>query len=107
MIKETYLAILKRMKQEHPDAHFEVVTRTAKSILSPSWQLLKTAKENNWSFKTYKHYFLIEMKFSPQAIQRLRELKKLAETKDVYLVCYEKNPKVCHRSILIEIMKGL
>ncbi|MCA9374580.1 DUF488 family protein, partial [Candidatus Peregrinibacteria bacterium] len=31
----------------------------------------------------------------------------LAKKEDVYLICYEKEPKKCHRHILIDIINKL
>lgn len=43
---------------------------------------------------------------NPAAVEQLRKIKKLAENKDVYLVCYEKKPP-CHRFILIEMIREM
>ena len=104
MLKETYLAVKKKMEKLLPDAHFEVVTRTAKHVLSPSWKLLRRAKAEKWDFGKYKIAFVDEMISNPKALQKMHELVSLAREKDVYLVCYEKDASKCHRTILIELM---
>jgi hypothetical protein len=38
------------------------------------------------------------------AIKKMFELIILSKDKDIYLVCYEKEPKLCHRSIVHEIL---
>ena len=71
---DCYLAVLKNFKEQYPKAHFEVITRTAKSVLSPSWALLNTAKEQNWSFEAYKQELIKEFKRTPAVWQRIEEL---------------------------------
>lgn len=108
-IKETYLARLKQMREKHPDAHFEVVTATAKSILAPSWNLLEEYKiiikdETKESIKkifeeAYRPRYEREILHDNNVHDKLKELARMSLTKDVYLVCYEKEYP-CHRFIL-------
>ena len=42
---------------------------------------------------------------SPKAIERIRELREIAKEKVVFLVCYEKDSKECHRSIIKDILE--
>ena len=108
MIKETYLANLKKMKHQYPAAHFEVITQTAKSPLAPSWELLKQAKArgiNKKVFETfYKPRFINEIKDSEQASNKIKALIAIARDQDIFLVCYEKEPSLCHRSIIQELL---
>lgn len=109
MLKETYLAKLKQMKEKYPDAHFEVVTRTAKSILSPSYELLteykvliKDLPKNEiieLFEKAYTPRFEKEMLYNNKCHDRMKELALMSIDKDVFLVCYEKEYP-CHRFIL-------
>lgn len=64
---DCYLAVLKKYKAKFFDAHFEVITRTAKSCLSPSKELLYYAKENEISFKEYEKLFIKEIRKNPEA----------------------------------------
>lgn len=96
---ECYLAVLDQFKQKHPEAHFEVITRTAGSPLSPTWELLNTAKDEKWPMDEY--YAALGKQFNQdiQARERLNYLIKLVKSgKNVFLVCYEKDPSKCHRS---------
>ena len=106
MIKETYLAILKKMRELHPEAEFIVVTRTAHSVLAPSWELLNEAKSTNMTFAEYSRRYIKEISERRAARLELTRLARLSREKDVYLVCYEKDPARCHRSILLKIIKG-
>lgn len=103
---ECYLAILKKCKEQFPDAHFEVITRTSKSILSPSFQLLLKAKVNKWDFETYTKYYLAEIFSKPKALKKLKELRKIAKNQLLFLICYEKNPLECHRSIVKDLIEN-
>lgn len=102
---DCYLSVLKKYKVMYPEAHFEVITRTAHSILSPSWQLLKTAKLGKWDFQTYRTYFLEEIERNEKALKLICDLRKLSKEKVVFLVCFEKNPNLCHRSIIKELIE--
>lgn len=103
---DCYLAVLKKFRTQFPNAHFEVITRTANHILSPSWQLLQKYKEENLSFEEYTPLFLYEMERTP-CQTKLHELKQLAQDKDVFLVCYEKDDTECHRRLVKELIEGL
>ena len=121
--KETYLARLKEMRAKYPEAHFEVVTRTARSVLAPPAELYSDFKEREaelkaegvadveahnkaWTDVNYERRFRDSVLSSPEAMKRLEELREIGKVKDVYLVCYEKPPKKCHRFILLDILHG-
>ena len=104
---DCYLAKLKVFKHIHPKAHFEVITRSINHILSPSWELLKKAKLEDWPFQEYKIKLLEELSLNPKVIPKLQELKEISEQKELFLVCYEKNPEVCHRTIIKELIENL
>lgn len=104
MIRETYLAILKRMREEHPEAEFIVVTATAKHILAPPWGLVKRVKKIPWD--EYERLYIKWIQSKPGALQELRRIKWLSKMKDVYLVCYEKEFP-CHRFILMQMIKDV
>jgi len=106
---DCYLAVLKKYKTKFFEAHFEVITRTAKSCLSPSWELLNDFKGNKISFEEYKERFLKELKEHPEAKKRINELREIAKDKMIFLVCYEKFPykQGCHRIIIKEMIENL
>lgn len=101
---DCYLAILKKYREKYIDAHFEIITRTAKSCLSPSKELLEYAKKSNMSFDRYKELFLEELKRNSFVPEKLKSLKKISEERLIFLVCYEKDADKCHRSIVREIL---
>jgi len=63
--------------------------------LIPEWLKLQDEKDTN-----------PKQKSSPKAVAKLKEIEKLAEEKDVRLICYEKNPP-CHRFILVDLINSL
>jgi len=102
---DCYISILDRMRGEFPDAHFEIVTRKgAESPLAPSWDLLGKAKRGEMNFDAYAVKLVAEIKARPAAITRLQELREIAATKLVFIVCFEKDPAKCHRSIVKQLI---
>lgn len=114
VLGHTYLADLKRAKREYPDAEFVVVTRTARSVLAPSAELLLSWKSGQISWQEYERRFKGEILSNQTAVD---ELERIAETvaggNDVFLVCYEKTNEeayqkgeggFCHRFILLDML---
>lgn len=123
MLKETYLAIKKRMEQDHPAAKFVVVTRTAHSVLAPPKDLLAdvmrlkeqyleqgfdidAAKDRAWVMSEYEDRFREHLLGHPTALQFLHSLLNEAQQRDIFLVCYEK-VFPCHRFILLDMAEQL
>jgi hypothetical protein len=104
MLKETFLARLKQMREQYPLAEFIVVTATARHVLAPPWHLVKTKSWMPWA--SYERYYLEHIERNPKAIAELARIKQLSETKDVFLVCYEKEYP-CHRFIIMELIKNM
>ena len=102
---DCYLAVLKKYREKYFDAHFEVITRTAKSCLSPSKELLHYAKENKISFEVYEKLFIKEISENPEAKKRIDELREITKDKVVFLVCFERFAEKCHRSTVKKIIE--
>lgn len=97
-MKEGYIAKWKEYPKD------EVKIRVARpSVLAPSKELLRDWKEGKIDWGGYEKRFRKEILDNPRAMAKLREIKKLAEERDVRLICYEKNPP-CHRFILIDLI---
>jgi len=101
MIRESYLANLKNLPK---DAVKIAVTRTARSPLSPSWDLLRRYKSGKISWPEFEASFRRELEERPEAQRMLDEIRRLGQHQDVYLICYEKKPP-CHRFILLDILE--
>jgi len=101
MIKEGYIARWNKYPKN------EIKIRVARpSILAPSKTLLTLWKNKEITWDEYTAIFRKEIQDKPEAIEKLKEIKQKAQTEDVRLICYEKNPP-CHRFILIEIINEL
>jgi len=101
MLKEGYIGKWKKYPRN------EIKIRVARpSVLAPSKELLKDFKEGKIDWGAYERRFRKEILSNPKALAKLRKIKKLAEEKNVRLICYEKNPP-CHRFILIDLINSL
>jgi len=91
----------------------EVKVRVARSsLLASSRELLnefnhlkkRYGRERAWELSRYEERFRREILSNPRAMAKLREIKELARTHRVRLICYEKNPP-CHRFILMKLIE--
>jgi len=103
LLKESYLANIRNLPN---DAIKIVVTRSAGHMLSPSWTLLNDYKNGKIDWTGYVKTFYREMD-NPACVSIMREIKKLAKTKDLYLICYEAPGKNCHRYLLLDMINKL
>lgn len=100
-LKEGYIA----KWNNYPESDIKI--RVARpSILAPSKELLEDWKEGKITWKEYERRLREEIFSNPKAVDRLKEIKKLVATKDVRLMCYEKNPP-CHRFTLITMIEEM
>ena len=127
---ETYLAALKAMRVAYPDAEFIAVTRTARSPLAPSEDLLADFRREKariaevfnppvspsspmvhnraWDYVHYEERFRGQILGDLWATSLLHEIGERAKTEKIFLVCYEKSPpKNCHRFILLDLIHEL
>ena len=104
---DCYFAVLKKFKEQYPNAIFELIMRRFNHPLSPSWKLLTRAKTEGWSFSKYKVEFLKELNKRKDAKEKLKELKEISREHDLFLICFEKDASVCHRSIIKELLEKM
>lgn len=111
---DCYLSLAASYMKFYKNAHFEFIVRQAvpntvygNHLLSPSWNLLKRAKDTNMPFAEYSKFFIEEINQNYGAKKKLQELKQLAKTKTVFLVCFEKDPNVCHRSLVKQMIESM
>ena len=101
MLKESYISLWNTLP---PDA---VKIRGARpSVLSASTELITDYKTGKITWQEFERRFRIEITTNPKAMAELKRLKALSKQKDVYLICYEKNPP-CHRFILLDLIREL
>lgn len=83
--------------------------------LSPSlrlfWDYRDWVKRGQWNerqFQTvYRPRFLSEMKASTEAQTKLDELRALStEGKNIALVCFCQDPRLCHRSLVAKLLES-
>lgn len=104
-LKETYLRNVENVKKEYPNATIIDVTRSAGSILSPSWGLLNDYKSRKIIWGGYIARFVQEMD-NPECRAYMRWIGERAKIVDVYLVCFERVGH-CHRFLLMDMIKKL
>lgn len=112
MLSQTYVAKVKKIKELYPDARFIAITRksprfkydTWEKALAPSLELLKDYKSNN-DWEAYVPRFMKEMD-NPESKEAMRKIIKEAQTKDIFLVCFEKEYP-CHRFLILDMMKDI
>jgi uncharacterized protein YeaO (DUF488 family) len=56
-----------------------------------------------WAKSDYERRFRAQIKENPAALARLKALVERANTRDVFLICYESDDKPCHRKLLLQI----
>jgi len=93
----------------------EVKVRVARpSVLAPSQELLsefnrlkkRYGRERAWELSGYEERYKRGILNNPKALAKIKEIRELARTRSVRLICYEKNPP-CHRFILLKLIKEL
>jgi len=101
---DCYLSVMKKFQLKFPSAHFERITRAdVNHILSPSWKLMKM--RNDITFSDYEEQFLSELINSDAAQSELTRLARISLVKTVFLVCYESDDLLCHRSTVAKLIK--
>jgi len=100
---ETYLGNVENVTKMNPGAVIIEVTRSAGSVLGPSWALLNDYKAKKITWDGYIERFVKEMDNLVSKAEMLR-IGDLAKTKDVYLVCFERVGN-CHRFLLVDMIK--
>lgn len=103
MIKTCYLA---KIKSYPSHEEFSLVMRDrGNNELAPGEELLNNWKNGEIDWEEYKEIFLEEME-NPESQSRLQKIaEKVAEGKDVRLICYEGEGEHCHRHILKSLVK--
>lgn len=111
---ETYVSNLKNTPKEN---RVFVMRHRGHDNLAPPEELFKDFKAKEQELKkqgldpidahnqayedvNFEERFNKNFLSNKNAIEELKEIKKLSEKEDVYLVCFEKPPKKCHRLLL-------
>ena len=74
--------------------------------LAPTELTLAKYKDGSIDWKEYRQRYIDESFDNPLFIDGLKEIVNYNnEGYDIFLICYEKNDTICHRSILREILE--
>jgi hypothetical protein len=112
---DCYVAVIEKFKKEYPDAIFEVITRQVfppwhiiPSVLSPTWELLTTAKREQWPIDQYFNELSKQFINDTVARKELIRLRDIARSgKTVFLVCVEKDASKCHRTLVKKLIENI
>ncbi|MBS3793064.1 DUF488 domain-containing protein [Candidatus Bipolaricaulota bacterium] len=103
MINTGYLAKIKSYPKQ--EEHILVMRNRGNNELAPSGKLLSKWKNEEISWSEYREIFTGEMK-SQESQERLTQIaEKVAENKDIRLICYEGEGEHCHRHILKSLVE--
>jgi hypothetical protein len=102
---ETYMKNVENVKRANPGAEIVNVTRSAGSILAPSWEMLNLYKSGRINWDRYIERFVREME-NPKSKAEMLRIAELSKKKDVFLVCFERVGN-CHRFLLVDMIRKL
>lgn len=80
---------------------FFVMRGRGNDILAPTDYLLRYYKNGKINWSEYRRYYLRWLHHSV-ALKYMKEIGELAQKHPVVLVCYEKDAKHCHRTLLAQ-----
>ena len=101
MIKESYISMWNKLPVD------AIKVRVARPcLLSASHDLFSEYKRGRITWSEFEVRFRKEILCNPAAVAELKRLQELSRTKDVYLICYEKEYP-CHRFILMDLIREL
>jgi uncharacterized protein YeaO (DUF488 family) len=78
------------------------------NVFAPTWGLVMDLKNKTITWEQYESKYKELIRFRMQT--RTEEFKEIAETaknEDVYLVCFCRDERFCHRRLAKEIIEGL
>lgn len=74
--------------------------------LSPKTEVLKAYKASN-DFDTFTEKFNNQMYNDPETMEYLNMLMEALDHNEVAIICCEKDPNVCHRSLIANYLTSL
>ena len=118
MLKESYVAKLKTLPKDaiKVEVGYPSIFAPSEDLLSDfnelRLELMKKgktepeARRRAWGQANFEKRYRKEIESKPKLVEKLKEIKKLAREKDVYLYCYCGKP-LCPRFILMDIIKKM
>ena len=118
MLKESYVAKLKTLPEDaiKVEVGYPSIFAPPEDLLSDfneiRLELMKKGKTESearrraWRQTNFERRYRKEIESKPKVVDKLKEIKKLAREKDVYLYCYCGKP-LCPRFILMDIINKM
>ena len=118
MLKESYVAKLKNLPKNaiKVEVGYPSIFAPSEELLEDFTQLKRKlmkkgktepeARNRAWEQTDFEQRYRKEIFSKPFLINELKNIKKLAEEKDVYLYCYC-GKKPCHRFLLIDLIEKM
>jgi len=118
MLKESYVAKLKTLPKDtiKIEIGYPSIFAPSEELLSDfnelRWKLMKKgiakpeARKSAWKQTDFEKRYRKEIGSKPKVVSKLKEIKKLAEEKDVYLYCYC-GKTLCPRFVLMDIINKM
>ena len=108
-LREAYVAIMGRVEglklvvtRYYPRGIAPIHFDRWLPVLAPSRELLQDWRGHWITWEEYEARFRREILSSPEALAALRHIIDLSRARDVYLICWEREPP-CHRFILLNL----
>ena len=119
MIYTTYLSNLKNLPNDEKTKKYLITRWKPRNTidvkkynlewapqLAPTELTLAKYKDGSIDWKEYRQRYIDESFSNPLFIDGLKEIVDYNDKGyDIFLICYEKNDSICHRSILKEILQ--
>ena len=119
MIYTTYLSNLKNLPNDEKTKKYLITRWKPRNTidvkkynlewapqLAPTELTLAKYKDGSIDWKEYRQRYIDESFSNPLFIDGLKEIVEYNdEGYDIFLICYEKDDSICHRSILKEILQ--
>ena len=119
MIYTTYLSNLKNLPNDDKTKKYLITRWKPRNTidvnkynlvwapqLAPTELTLAKYKDGSIDWKEYRQRYIDESFDNPLFIDGLKEIVNYNnEGYDIFLICYEKNDTICHRSILRELLE--
>ena len=118
MLKESYFSKLKTLPKDAIKVRvgYPSIFAPSEDLLSDfnelKWEMMKKGKTEPearriaWEKTNFEKRYRKKISSNPELINKLKEIKKLSEERDVYLYCYCGKP-LCPRFILMDIINKM
>lgn len=88
-------------------AKVDFVARKVNDCIAPNATMLSAIKAGSITKEQYKEQYLHQLQSGVRGADFIRYICKLADGKDIVLLCYEKPSDFCHRHILADWLNNI